>query len=96
METLVGPGAVRDVTSLRPASGTSTVNIRTINDIIVLIYMSDAGNSVGPDPRAVVLFSHIEFLHVKISVTLFKLYIGMATCFRAHLCWGGGNVTFNV
>ena len=90
METLVGPGAVRDVTSLRPSSGTSTVNIRTIYDIIVLIYMSDAGNSVGPDPRAVVLFSHIEFLHVKISVTLFRLYIGMVTCFRARLCWGGG------
>ena len=52
--------------------------------------MSDAGNSVGPDPRAVVLFSHIEFLHVKISVTLFRLYIGMVTCFRARLCWGGG------
>ena len=56
METLVGPDAVRDVTILRPAFGTSSVNIRTIYDIIVLIYMSDAGNSVGPDPRAVVLF----------------------------------------
>ena len=30
--------------------------IRTINDIIVLLCMSDAENSVGPDPRAVVLF----------------------------------------
>ena len=57
--------------------------------------MCDAGNSVRPDPRAVVLFSHIEFLHVKISVTLFRLYIGMITCLRARLCWGG-NVTFNV
>ena len=44
METLIGPGAVRDVTILRPAFGTSTVNIRTIYDIIVLIYLSDAGN----------------------------------------------------
>ena len=67
-----------------------------INDIIVIICMSNAGNSVGPDPRAVVLFSHIGSLHVKISVTLFRLYIGMVTCFRARLCWGGGNVTFLV
>ena len=52
--------------------------------------MSDAGKSVGPDPRAVVLFSHIGFLHVKISVTLFRIYLGMVTCFRARLCWGGG------
>ena len=89
METLIGPGAICDVTILRPAFGTSTVNIRTIYDIIVLIYMSDAGNSVGPDPRAVVLFSHIEFLHVKISVTLFRLYIGMVTCLE-HVCAGGG------
>ena len=58
MDTLVGPDAVRDVTILGPAFGTSTVNIRTIYDIIVLIYMSDAGNSVGPDPRAVVLLSN--------------------------------------
>ena len=69
--------------------------IRTINDIIVLICMSDAGNSVGPDPRAVGLFSHIGSLHVRFSVTLFRLYIGMVTFFRARLCWGGGaNVTF--
>ena len=55
--------------------------------------MSDAGKSVGPDPRAVVLFLISYFLHVKISVTLFRIYLGMVTCFRARLCWGG-NVTF--
>ena len=28
-------------------------------------------------------------------VTLFRIYLGMVTCFRARLCWGGGgNVTF--
>ena len=28
-------------------------------------------------------------------VTLFRVYLGMVTCFRARLCWGGGgNVTF--
>ena len=26
-------------------------------------------------------------------VTLFRVYLGMVTCFRARLCWGGGNVT---
>ena len=46
---------------------------------------------MGPDPRAVVLFLISDFLHVKISVTLFRVYLGMVTC----LCWGGGgNVTF--
>ena len=38
----------------------------------------------------VVLVFASAFLHVKISVTLFRLYIGMVTCFRARLCWGGG------
>ena len=27
-------------------------------------------------------------------LTLFRVYLGMVTCFRARLCWGGGNVTF--
>ena len=27
---------------------------------------------------------------MKISVRLFRVYLGMVTCFRAHLCWGGG------
>ena len=82
LETLVGPGAARDFTGVGPASGTSSKNIRTINDISVLIYMSDTGNSVGPEPRVVVLyFFHIGSLHVKISVTLVRLYIIMVTCF---------------
>ena len=33
---------------------------------------------------------------MRISVTLFRVYVGMVTCFGARLCWGGGggNVTF--
>ena len=33
---------------------------------------------------------------MRISVTLFRVYVGMVTCFGAHLCWGRGNVTFLV
>ena len=48
-------------------------------------------------PGVVLVFAS-GFLHVKISVSLFRLYIGMVTCFE-HVCaggGGGGNVTFNV
>ena len=31
---------------------------------------------------------------MEVPVTLFRVYLGMVTCFRARLCWGGGNVTF--
>ena len=68
LETLVGPGAARDFPGVGPVSGTSSRNTRTINDISVLIYMSDAGDSVGPEPRAVVLYfsyriSSCEYFH---------------------------------
>ena len=52
---------------------------------------------MGPDPRAVVLVLASVFLHVKISVKVFRVYLGMVTSFGARLCWGGGggNVTFH-
>ena len=96
LETLVGPGAARDFTGVGPASGTSSMNIRTINDISVLIYMSDAGNSVGPEPRVVVLF----FSYRISSCEVFRLrYLGYTlewSLVLEHVCAGGGNVTFNV
>ena len=52
--------------------------------------MSDAGDSVGPDPRAVVLVLTSVSLHVKISVKVVRVYLGMVTCFGGRLCWGGG------
>ena len=79
METLVGPGAVCDVISLRPATGSSSVNDKTTNDIIVLLCMSDAGNSVGPDPRAVVL----------LFIPDFRVYVGMSLILE-HVWAGGG------
>ena len=51
-------------------------------------------DSVGPDPKAVVPFLTSAYLHVKIFVRVFRVYLGMVTSFRAHLCWGG-NVTFH-
>ena len=49
----------------------------------------------NPGCLVVVLVLASAFLHVKISVTLFRVYLGMVTCFRARLSWGGGgNVTF--
>ena len=47
-------------------------------------------DSVGPEPRAVVLILTSAYLHVKISVRVFRVYLGMVTSFRARLCWGGG------
>ena len=44
----------------------------------------------NPGCLVVVLVLASAFLHVKISVTLFRVYLGMVTCFRARLCWGGG------
>ena len=34
---------------------------------------------------------------MEVPVTLFRVYLGMVTSFRARLCWGGGggNVTFH-
>ena len=52
--------------------------------------MNDAGNSVGPDPRAVVLILTSIFLHVKISVKVFRVYLGMVTCFWNTFVLGGG------
>ena len=40
----------------------------------------------------VVLVLASAFLHVKISVTLFRVYVGMSLVFGARLCWGGGGV----
>ena len=51
--------------------------------------MRDAGDSVGPDPRAVVLVHASISLHVKISVKVFRVYLGMVTCLE-HICAGGG------
>ena len=45
---------------------------------------------VGPDPRAVVLVLASAFLHVKISVKVVRVYLGIVTSFGARLCWGGG------
>ena len=49
-----------------------------------------------PDPRAVVLVLALGFLHVKISVKVFRVYLGMVTSFWSTfvLGGGGGNVTF--
>ena len=92
LETLVGTGADCDFPGVGPASGTSSRNTRTINDISVLIYMSYAGNSVGPEPRVVVLYIfYIGSLHVKISVTIVRLCIEWSLALE-HVCAGGGGV----
>ena len=55
-------------------------------------------NSVGPDPRAVVLVLVSAFLHVKISVKVVREFIGMVTRFWSTFVLGGGgggNVTFH-
>ena len=54
--------------------------------------MNDTGDSVGPDPRAVVLVFPSACLHVKISVKVVRVYLGMVTCFLEHVCAGGGGV----
>ena len=51
----------------------------------------------NPGCLVVVLVLASAFLHVKISVTLFRVYVGMSLVLGARLCWGGGgNVTFLV
>ena len=46
-------------------------------------------------PRAVVLVLPSAFLHVKISVKVVRIYLGMVTCFwSTFVLGGGGNVTF--
>ena len=52
--------------------------------------MNDTGDSVGPDPRAVVLVLASAFLHVKNSVKVFRVYLGMVTCFWSTFVLGGG------
>ena len=51
---------------------------------------------MGPDPRAVVLILKSAYLHVKISVKVFTVYLGMATIFwSTFVLGGGGNVAFH-
>ena len=54
-------------------------------------------DSVGPDPRVVVLVLVSAFLHVKTSVKVVRVYLGMVTSFWSTfvLGGGGGNVTFH-
>ena len=53
-------------------------------------------DSVGQDPRAVVLVLASVFRHVKISVNIFRVYLGMVTSFWSTFVLGGGsNVTFH-
>ena len=52
-------------------------------------------DSVGPDPRAVVPILTSAYLHVKISVKVFRVYLGMVTSFWSTFVLGGGNVTFH-
>ena len=50
---------------------------------------------MGPDPTAVVLILTSAYLHVKISVKVFRVYIGVSLVLE-HVCaGGGGNVTFH-
>ena len=45
---------------------------------------------MGPDPRAVVLVLTSVSLHVKISVQVFRVYLGMVTYFWSTFVLGGG------
>ena len=58
-----------------------------INVIGIYIYQVCC---MGLDALLVVTFSWGEPLCVKVLVTLVGVYLGMITCFRARLCWGGG------
>ena len=49
-------------------------------------------DSVGPDPRAVVLILTSAYLHEKISVKVFRVYLGMVTSFWSTFVLGGGGV----
>ena len=47
-------------------------------------------DSVGPDPRVVMLVLVSAFLHVKISVKVVRVYLGVVTCFWSTFVLGGG------
>ena len=47
-------------------------------------------DSVGPDPRAVVLIFTSAYFHVKISFKIFRVYLGMVTSFWSTFVLGGG------
>ena len=47
---------------------------------------------MGPDPRAVVLVLVSAFLHVKISIKVVRVYLGMVTSFWSMFVLGGGGV----
>ena len=47
-------------------------------------------DSVGADPRAVVLILISAYLHVKISVMVVRVYLGMVTSFWSTFVLGGG------
>ena len=47
-------------------------------------------DSVGPDPRAVVLVLASAFLHVKSSVKVVRVFLGNVTSFWSTFVLGGG------
>ena len=49
----------------------------------------------GTGPQAVVLVLTSVSLHVKISVKVFRVYLGMVTYFWSTFVLVGGNVTFH-
>ena len=59
--------------------------------------MAYASRVNNPGSLVVVLVLASAFLHVKISVKLFRVYLGKVTCFWSTLVLGGGggNVTFH-
>ena len=51
--------------------------------------MAYASRVNNPGCLVVVLVLSSAFLHVKISVKVFRVYLGMVTCFLEHVCDGG-------
>ena len=52
--------------------------------------MNATGDSVGPEPRAVVLVLASAFLHAKRSVKVLRVYLGIVTSFWSTFVLGGG------
>ena len=52
--------------------------------------MSYASRVNNPGSLVVVLVLASAFLHVKISVKVFRVYLGMVTCFWSTFVLGGG------
>ena len=67
----------------------SLVRVGSVSFCCFFLFQSSGIRFACEHPRAVVLVLPSAFLHVKISVKVVRVYLGMVTCFWSTFVLGG-------